>query len=116
MKTEEKSGNKEKQALIIRKYKQFLKLEKGLSPNTLDAYQTDLFKLLHFLEGGETDVLNVTSDDLQRFIAGLHFSMLPCYHAKHVIIIWDSGRLVNPCRADPSAAAPDRELKARRGR
>lgn len=72
MKTEEKSGNKEKQALIIRKYKQFLKLEKGLSSNTLDAYQTDLFKLLHFLEGGETDVLNVTSDDLQRFIAGLH--------------------------------------------
>ena len=61
MKTEEKSGNKEKQALIIRKYKQFLKLEKGLSPNTLDAYQTDLFKLLHFLEGGETDVLNVSS-------------------------------------------------------
>ena len=52
MKTEEKSGNKEKQALIIRKYKQFLKLEKGLSPNTLDAYQTDLFTF--WKEGRQT--------------------------------------------------------------
>lgn len=72
MKKEEKSGNKERQALIIRKYSQFLKLEKGLSPNTQDAYLTDLAKLLHFLNGEETFVWDVTSDDLQRFIAGLH--------------------------------------------
>ena len=52
MKSEEKSTNKEKQTLIIRKYHQYLKLEKALSPNTVDAYQTDLQKLLHFLEGG----------------------------------------------------------------
>ena len=51
MKSEEKSTNKEKQTLIIRKYHQYLKLEKALSPNTVDAYQTDLQKLLHFLEG-----------------------------------------------------------------
>ena len=41
MKTEEKSRNKEKLALIIRKYQQYLRLEKALSPNTLDAYLTD---------------------------------------------------------------------------
>lgn len=72
MKTEEKSRNKEKLALIIRKYQQYLRLEKALSPNTLDAYLTDLEKLLHFLEGEEIDILDVTLDDLQHFSAGLH--------------------------------------------
>lgn len=72
MKTEEKSRNKEKLVLIIRKYQQYLRLEKALSPNTLDAYLTDLEKLLHFLEGEEIDILDVTLDDLQRFSAGLH--------------------------------------------
>lgn len=72
MKSEEKTTNKEKQALIIRKYHQYLKLEKSLSPNTLDAYQTDLGKLLRFLEGEKKGVLDVTLDDLQRFAAGLH--------------------------------------------
>lgn len=72
MKTEEKSRNKEKLALIIRKYQQYLRLEKALSPNTLDAYLTDLEKLLHFLEGEEIDILDVTLDDLQRFSADLH--------------------------------------------
>lgn len=72
MKVEEKSANKERQALIIRKYKQYLKLEKALSANTLDAYLRDLGKLLHFLEGETIEVLNVTLDDLQRFTAGLH--------------------------------------------
>ena len=72
MKSEEKSTNKEKQALIIRKYNQFLKLEKSLSPNTIDAYQTDLEKLLRFLETEKIDLLGVTLDDLQHFTAGLH--------------------------------------------
>ena len=72
MKVEEKLTNKEKQALIIRKYNQYLKLEKSLSPNTLDAYRTDLEKLLRFLEAEKIDILAVTLDDLQRFTAGLH--------------------------------------------
>ena len=72
MKAEEKSTNKEKRAVIIRKYQQYLKLEKSLSPNTQDAYMTDLQKLLHFLEGEAIEVTDVTLDDLQRFAAGLH--------------------------------------------
>lgn len=64
--------NKERQALIIRKYYQYLKLEKSLSPNTIDAYQTDLAKLLRFLEDEKTDFLSVTLDDLHHFTAGLH--------------------------------------------
>ena len=72
MKVEEKLTNKEKRAVIIRKYQQYLKLEKALSPNTLDAYMTDLQKLLHFLEGENIEIPDVTPDDLQRFAAGLH--------------------------------------------
>lgn len=72
MKTEEKSTNNERQALIIRKYQQYLKLEKALSANTLDAYLTDLNKLLCFLKTENINMLAVTLDDLQRFAAGLH--------------------------------------------
>ena len=72
MKLDEKTINKEKEAMIIRKYQQYLKLEKALSANTLDAYLTDLDKLLRFLKAENIDMLSVTLDDLQRFAAGLH--------------------------------------------
>lgn len=72
MKLDEKTVNKEEQALIIRKYQRYLKLEKALSANTLDAYLTDLDKLLRFLKAENIDMLSVTLDDLQRFAAGLH--------------------------------------------
>ena len=72
MKLDEKTINKEKEALIIRKYQQYLKLEKALSANTLDAYLTDLDKLLRFLKAENIDMLSATLDDLQRFAAGLH--------------------------------------------
>ncbi len=72
MKVEENLTNKERRAVIIRKYQQYLKLEKSLSPNTFNAYMTDLQKLLHFLEGENIEMLDVTLDDLQRFAAGLH--------------------------------------------
>ena len=72
MKVEENLTNKEKRAVIIRKYQQYLRLEKALSPNTLDAYMTDLQKLLHFLEEENIEIPDVTPNDLQRFAAGLH--------------------------------------------
>lgn len=72
MKSEEKPMNKEKQTLIIRKYNRFLRLEKSLSPHTINAYQTDLEKLLRFLESERTDILAATPDNLQCFTAGLH--------------------------------------------
>lgn len=72
MKLDEKTRNKEKEALIIRKYRQYLKLEKGLSVNTHDAYLTDLDKLLRFLAAESIDMFHVSLDDLQRFAAGLH--------------------------------------------
>ena len=72
MEINEKNKKKEQQALIIRKYQQYLKLEKSLSPNTLDAYLTDLDKLMSFLTLEGIDVLEVCLSDLQRFAAGLH--------------------------------------------
>lgn len=56
---------------IIIKYKQYLKLEKSLSGNTVEAYLTDLDKLLAFLELEGIDVTDVTLENLETFSAGL---------------------------------------------
>lgn len=56
---------------ILRKYKQYLKLEKSLSANTIDAYLTDLDKLLCFLSQENIHILDVTLDHLETFSAGL---------------------------------------------
>lgn len=72
MKINEKTEKKDTQEQIIKKYQQYLKLEKSLSKNTLDAYMTDLSKLLNFLQAENTGVLDVCLNDLERFSAGLH--------------------------------------------
>ena len=72
MKVNEKTEKKDTAALIIRKYQQYLKLEKSLSKNTLDAYMTDLDKLLNFLQSENIKISDVCLDDLERFSAGLH--------------------------------------------
>ena len=72
MKVNEKTEKKDTAALIIRKYQQYLKLEKSLSKNTLDAYMTDLDNLLNFLQSENIEISDVCLDDLERFSAGLH--------------------------------------------
>lgn len=57
---------------IIIKYKQYLKLEKSLSHNTVEAYLTDLDKLFAYLELEEIDLTDVTLENLETFSAGLH--------------------------------------------
>ena len=57
---------------IVRAYQRYLKLQRGFSPNTLDAYRRDLQKLLEYLEGEDKDVRDVTLEDLQHFAAMLH--------------------------------------------
>lgn len=66
MKTHEKSEK------IIIKYKQYLKLEKSLSENTIQAYLTDLDKLLAFFTLENIDYTQATLEDLENFSAGLH--------------------------------------------
>ncbi|MDR1003685.1 MAG: site-specific tyrosine recombinase XerD [Prevotellaceae bacterium] len=72
MTVDEKIKKKEKEAAVVRKYRQYLKLEKGLSENTLDAYLTDLNKLLAFLHLENLGMLDVMLTDLEQFAAGLH--------------------------------------------
>ena len=72
MEINEKNRKKELQNIILRKYGQYLKLEKSLSPHTQEAYLTDLSKLLTFLQSEDIDLLEVCLSDLQRFSAGLH--------------------------------------------
>lgn len=56
---------------LVKKYRQYIKLEKGFSANTLDAYMHDLDKLLNFLQSEDISIQDVTLDDLHRFAAGL---------------------------------------------
>lgn len=65
-------SNVEKTNDITRRYMRYLKLERNMAPNTLEAYQLDLQKLLTFLEGEGRHVLDVQLCDLQTFAAGLH--------------------------------------------
>lgn len=72
MKINAKTDKKDKEVLIIKKYQQYLKLEKSLSRNTLDAYLSDLDKLLSFLLLEGIGILDVCLKDLEQFSAGLH--------------------------------------------
>lgn len=57
---------------IVKKYKNYLLLEKSLSPNSIDAYMTDLEKLSGFLQNENLAVEDVMFDHLQQFIAQLY--------------------------------------------
>ncbi len=57
---------------IVRSYQRYLKLQRGYSPNTLDAYLHDLEKLLRYLEQEGKHPADVELADLQNFAAGLH--------------------------------------------
>ena len=57
---------------ILSQYRRYLKLQRGMSANTLDAYLRDVEKLLGYLEGEQKHPLDVGLDDLQHFAATLH--------------------------------------------
>ena len=64
--------SKNTQGSIVRSYQRYLKLQRGYSPNTLEAYVRDLEKLLDYLKQENRSVLDVKLEDLQHFAAGLH--------------------------------------------
>ena len=57
---------------ILTGYVRYLKLQRNMSANTLDAYRRDVEKLLNYLEGVGKSVTEVELSDLQAFAAGLH--------------------------------------------
>ena len=57
---------------LLQKFKQYLLLEKGLSPNTLDAYVHDVESLFEHLEERGLHPFDVKLEDLEEFLASLH--------------------------------------------
>ena len=52
-------------------YRIYLKLEKSLQPNTVEAYMSDIEKFSAYLEEGADALLSVTLDELRSFVASL---------------------------------------------
>lgn len=57
---------------LLARYHQYLKLERGFSPNTLDAYERDLHKFLSYTADEHIDLFEPTMLDLQHFTSILY--------------------------------------------
>lgn len=57
--------------VVLRKYHSFLLLEKSLSSNTIEAYESDLQRYLDFVSDNKLDYLKVQYEDLRKFVATL---------------------------------------------
>jgi integrase/recombinase XerD len=53
-------------------FRRYLRLQRNMSPNTVEAYMLDVEKLLTYLDGEQKSVLAVRLEDLQQFTASLH--------------------------------------------
>lgn len=56
---------------IVSRYRRYLKLEKGYSVNTLDAYMRDLDKLVCYLAAEQVHVTEVKLEQLEHFAASI---------------------------------------------
>lgn len=59
-------------AALMKAYNRYLRLQRGYSPNTLEAYQRDVKKLTDYLDGEGIRLTDVTLEHLQSFAASLH--------------------------------------------
>ena len=57
--------------MLLRRYVTYLKIEKSFSPNTVEAYLRDLQKLIAYVNSEKLDILHVTYEDLEHFLAQL---------------------------------------------
>lgn len=71
--------------MIAQKYRAYLKLEKGLSANSVEAYLMDYQRLARYCEAHEIDVVHATFDDLQAFIFDI---------SKEIISVRTQARLI----------------------
>jgi len=63
---------KETEKYYTDKFKTWLRLEKGLSPNSVDAYLDDIHKLFQFITNEGLHILQIRYADLQQFLAQLN--------------------------------------------
>ncbi|WP_455537221.1 site-specific tyrosine recombinase XerD [Prevotella koreensis] len=59
-------------AALMKAYNRYLRLQRGFSPNTLEAYQRDVKKLTDYLDGEGIRLTDITLEHLQSFAASLH--------------------------------------------
>lgn len=71
-KLEKEMKSIDKSDKILRGYKAYLRLEKSLSPNTIQAYFSDLEKLFDFAAENQKPYLKIQQEDLEAFLATLH--------------------------------------------
>lgn len=71
MKTDQEQGVAGAHASMLKRYRQYLLLEKSLSPNTLEAYMDDALKLLNYMDDCGTAIEDVTLDYLHEFSAAM---------------------------------------------
>lgn len=57
------------QERLVRRYYQYLKLEKASSPHTIDAYMRDLDKFLRYIKDEGLDFLSIRLEDIHGFSA-----------------------------------------------
>ncbi len=57
-----------KKIQAINRFKRFLQVEKGLSPNSIYSYTYDLKKFSDFLSLNNKDILTATQEDIQQFL------------------------------------------------
>lgn len=54
--------------MLAKDYHTYLKLERGLSPNSIEAYERDLQRLQSYMDLHDIDIVKATYDDLQAFV------------------------------------------------
>ncbi len=54
--------------MIDKEYHTYLKLERGLSDNSVEAYERDLERLEAYMSAHDIDIVHATFDDLQAFV------------------------------------------------
>jgi integrase/recombinase XerD len=72
--------------ILLDRFLNFLVVEKGLSPNTLEGYSRDLNRYLRFLEAkGETDLSRTQTEDLYAYLMDLKQNRFsPRTQARHL--------------------------------
>ena len=68
----------------IKSYQSYLKIERGLSKNTIDNYTFDIERLLLFLESNQIDIspIQITEETLQQFIYSVSKEVNPRSQAR----------------------------------
>ena len=70
---------------LINSFKRYLMLEQGLSSNTIEAYLTDVQKLIDFADNKGVDVRSIEESHLEEFLADLHDQGLSARSTARVI-------------------------------